>query len=92
MKNGRVRKVTNRGLMGNIRDNSNHVVVETVSIVGVRSVPESRAHCEGGEGLLERILGISVNREVRVVADPSGSVVVRDIGSVVARLVNDHLI
>jgi len=78
--------------VSNIRDHSNHVVVETVSIVSVRSVPESRSHSESSEGLLEGILVSGVNSKIRVVADSSSGMVISNVRSIVARLEDLHLV
>jgi len=37
---GRLGKVGDRGLVSNVTDDSDHVVVEAVATVGVRSMPE----------------------------------------------------
>lgn len=78
--------------MGNIGNHCNHVVVETVPIVGVRSMPESRPHSKSGKGLLECILVRSVNSEIGIIADSGSGVIVSDIRSIVARLINHHLV
>jgi len=55
---GRLGKVGDRGLVSNVTDDSDHVVVEAVATVGVRSMPESRTHSEGSECFFESVLVI----------------------------------
>lgn len=76
--------------MSNVTDDSNHVVVEAVATVGVRSMPESRAHSESSECFFESVLVIIGYRELSVVTDSCSGVVVSNVGGVVARLVDDH--
>jgi hypothetical protein len=78
--------------MGNIGDHCNHIVVETVSIVGVRSMPESRSHSKSGKGLLECILVSSVNSKIGIIADSGSGVIVGNVRSIVAWLINHHLV
>jgi hypothetical protein len=44
--------------VSNVTDDSDHVVVEAVATVGVRSMPESRTHSEGSECFFESVLVI----------------------------------
>jgi hypothetical protein len=78
--------------VGHIRDDSNHVVIKTIAIVSVRSMPEGRSHCKGSKRLFECVLVDSVNREVRVITNSGGSMIVSHIRSVVTRLKYLHLL
>lgn len=78
--------------MSNVGYDSNHVVVKTVPIVSVRSVPEGRSHGQGSKRLFECVLISSVDSEIRVVADSSSSMVVSHIRCIVARFIDDHLV
>jgi len=93
LQDGRISwQTTDTSLMGKIRDDSNHVVIKAVTYVSMASVPHGRSHAECGETSFKCVDLNIVHRPIWVVTNPSSSVIICDVGSVVTWLKNGHLV
>ena len=77
--------------MGEVSDNSDHVVIKNVPNVGVATMPEGRSHSMSSKGPLEAVdLGV-IDRPFVSAGSCHGSVV-SHVGDIVARLVDLHFL
>lgn len=78
--------------MCNVRDDSDHLVIERVTDVGETTMVESGASCQGSKCSLLVPLRRPVHRPVRIVADFGGAMQECQVGDVIARFEDEDLV
>jgi len=85
-------KSWNTRLMSKIRDNSNHIVVERISNIGMRCMPHCATHCKRGESSFLSTNLFIRNCPVRIITDSCCWSIVGNVWDVVTWLIDYHFV